>query len=164
MHGSRAEVTGFHLKLPSHTPLHSTHFVPYALHTAAMSSTEQELACLHVDALTLHHRLELTAGCQEAAAKATARRAGVLAASMRRDAQAPIFGARTLKQKRKDEARAEEVARVTPNPVVRRGHWHQNVSGEGACTVGTVRAISTVSTSSVANMLTLLAASSGGSG
>jgi hypothetical protein len=83
-----------------------------------MGLTEQDLACLHADALMLHFRLELAAGCQDAAARAAARRDGLLAASTRRDAQAAVFGARTAKQRRDDDARAAAAGRGHSNPAV----------------------------------------------
>lgn len=86
-----------------------------------MGPTEQDLACLHTDALLLHFRLELAAGLHDASTKATARRAALLEASVRRDgaAAAAVFGPRTAKQRRDDEARAEGAGRVTSNPAVR---------------------------------------------
>jgi len=85
---------------------------------SSLSSTEQDLACLHADALSLHFRLELTDGCQEAAAKAAVRHAGALSASLKRDSQAAIFGARTAKQKREDEVRLESAGQLASNPAV----------------------------------------------
>ena len=84
-----------------------------------LSAIEQELACLHADALALHFRLELEDGWREAAARASARRCGALAASARRDAQAAVFGARTAKQRREDALKAEAAGHATTNPAVR---------------------------------------------
>lgn len=82
-----------------------------------MSSTEQRLACLHVDAVMLHHRLMLKLGLLDAASKVTAKEQRMHAALQRRDQQANIFGARTRKERRLDEAmleNAREVPRTAP--------------------------------------------------
>jgi hypothetical protein len=84
-----------------------------------LGAAEQELACLHADALALHFRLELEDGRRDASARASARRAGLLAASARRDAQAAVFGARTAAQRRGDDARAEAAGRALPNTTTR---------------------------------------------
>lgn len=84
-----------------------------------MGPAEQDLACLHADALTLNFRLELSAGRREAAAASSARRAALLAATARRDAAGAVFGARTAAQRREDDARAERAGRVATNPAVR---------------------------------------------
>lgn len=83
-----------------------------------MGQGDQELACLHTDALLVHYRLELAAGCKDAAARAAARRKSVLAASARRDVQAAIFGERTAKQRREDDVRAGAAGKVATNPAV----------------------------------------------
>jgi hypothetical protein len=78
----------------------------------AMTATEQELACLHADALLLLQRLQLAAGLREAAAKAQTKRDQLLASTVKRDLQADIFGPRTQKEKRLDEAAVGAAGRL----------------------------------------------------
>jgi hypothetical protein len=76
-----------------------------------MTYTEQELACLHAEALLVQQRLELMAGLQEAADKATAAQQQMMQAAVRRDQQSNIYGMRTLKDKRVDEAAIKEAGK-----------------------------------------------------
>ncbi len=84
---------------------------------------------MHADALSLHFRLELTAGCQDATAKAAARRATLLAATAKRDGQAAVFGERTAKQRRDDEARTRAAARAPSHPAAKE---HELIKNCGA--------------------------------
>lgn len=86
---------------------------------AGMQFTEQELACLHVDLLMLLYRMELAVGLEEQARLAAGRRSQLLAAAERRDAQATIFGERTLHERRQDAAMAIEAGRLPAHPEVR---------------------------------------------
>jgi hypothetical protein len=79
---------------------------------AGMTATEQELAYLHADALLMQQRLQLAAGMREAAAKVTSKRDQLLASTLRRDKQAAIFGPRTQKEKRLDEAAVEAAGKL----------------------------------------------------
>lgn len=81
---------------------------------AGMPATEQELACLHADALLLLQRLQLAAGVRDATAKVLSKRDQLLTSTLKRDKQADIFGARTQKEKRLDEA-AVAAAGKLPN-------------------------------------------------
>jgi hypothetical protein len=84
-----------------------------------MTATEQELACLHADAMMLHQRLQLTAGLREATAKVQSKRDQMLASTMKRDLQSDIFGPRTQKEKRMDEAAVEAAGKLpSSNEVV----------------------------------------------
>lgn len=85
---------------------------------AGMSPTEQDLACLHADALSSYYRLELKAGVLDAQAKAQAKQHKMMETTQKRDADAAIWGARTTKEKRLDESRLQHAAKVPSNNVV----------------------------------------------
>lgn len=82
--------------------------------TAGMTLTEQELACIHADALLVQQCLQLSAGLQEVTAGTAAKKQRLIASTVKRDKQSAIFGTRTMKEKRMDEA-AIEAAGKTPS-------------------------------------------------
>lgn len=86
-----------------------------------MTATEQQLACLHADALLLQQRLQLATGLQEAAAKVSSKRDQLLASTLKRDRQADIYGPRTQKAKRMDEAAVEAAGKLPSSNEVRGG-------------------------------------------
>lgn len=100
-----------------HTLTHQTS-VPADLATrhkrthTGMSDNEQELACLHADALMLSSRLQLKLGLCEAATKASTRQQRMQATLQKRDQQADIFGARTRKERRMDAVAVESAGQV----------------------------------------------------
>jgi hypothetical protein len=83
-----------------------------------MTATEQELACLHADLLLLHYQLQLMAGMQEVTHRVQQRQQDMAAATARRDQEAQIWGARTAKQKRVDEAKLEAAGKVPSHAAV----------------------------------------------
>lgn len=83
-----------------------------------MTPTEQELACIHADALLVQQRLELSAGLQEVCAETAAKQQQMVASTIRRDKQSKIFGTRTMKEKRMDELAIEVAGRTPSNAAV----------------------------------------------
>ncbi len=83
-----------------------------------MTATKQDVACLHADLLSCSFRVELSLGRQEQRLKAEGKKTKLLATTAKRDAMATVFGARTTKERRQDEARVEEAVAVPSNPVV----------------------------------------------
>lgn len=83
-----------------------------------MTATEQELACIHADLVLLHYQLQLMAGMQEVTHRVHQRQQDMMAATARRDQEAQIWGARTAKQKRVDEAKIEAAGKVPSHPSV----------------------------------------------
>lgn len=79
-----------------------------------MSATEQELACLHADALLMLQQLQLANGLRHAAVKVAAKREQMLASTIKRDRQSAIYGPRTMKERRLDDL-ALEAAGKAPN-------------------------------------------------
>jgi hypothetical protein len=64
---------------------------------AGMSQVEQDLGCLHVDLVTLLGRVELKLGLQEQSCRASAKQAGMMAASQKRDAQVCTLAASQIR-------------------------------------------------------------------
>eukprot|EP00775_Hariotina_reticulata_P005829 gene5829-6070_t len=88
---------------------------------SGMTYTEQELACLHAEAFLVQQRLELVAGLQEAADNAAAAQQQMVQATARIDQQSNIYGVRTQRDKRADEAAVKAAGKKpTANPVVER--------------------------------------------
>ncbi|KAG1679322.1 hypothetical protein FOA52_009354, partial [Chlamydomonas sp. UWO 241] len=83
---------------------------------AGMSDTEQELACLHADAVSALFRVELKVGCCEQQARALAKQSVVVEGLAKRDSQAAVFGTRTMKERRLDDSKLDSIASVSTNP------------------------------------------------
>lgn len=89
-----------------------------------MSQTEQELACIHADAIVLQQRMELSIGLKERQAKTAIRQQHMISSTMKRDKQSDIFGTRTMKEKRMADAAIEAAgkppssAAVSLNPLL----------------------------------------------
>ena len=67
----------------------------------------------------LMQRVELRVGLKEQMDQAARRRIKLETTVTKRDAQADIFGTRTIKELRSDKARLEKAASTSSNPVVR---------------------------------------------
>lgn len=85
---------------------------------AGMSTTEQELACVHVDLLALLYRTELAIGVMENANKAATRRARAENAAHERETRSNIFGVKTMTEARQEAAKIEAAGIVPPNAAV----------------------------------------------
>jgi len=83
---------------------------------AAVTDTEQTLASLHLDVLSLRFRLELRRGVIDQREAARRRTERLEARIERRDEQNLIFGERTLKEVRLDEVRVARAGETTSNP------------------------------------------------
>eukprot|EP00879_Flechtneria_rotunda_P025042 GHRR01026578.1.p1 GENE.GHRR01026578.1~~GHRR01026578.1.p1 ORF type:complete len:516 (+),score=184.34 GHRR01026578.1:750-2297(+) len=83
-----------------------------------MLPSEQDLACLHADALLVQQRLELAVGLREAASRAKVKQDQLLTTAAKRDKQADIFGARTIKDRRADDAAAEAAGKAPASSAV----------------------------------------------
>lgn len=86
---------------------------------AGMTHEEQELACLHTDALLVRTQVALTMGKCCAEQDAEARRNASLEASAKREQQADIYGVVTAKERRKAMAAATLAGRPPSHAVVR---------------------------------------------
>jgi hypothetical protein len=83
-----------------------------------MTETEQQAACLHADLFALLQRVELQLGLEHQSQQAAARKNRLESTLAKRDAQADIFGTRTIKEMRVDKAKLDKAASTAPNPVV----------------------------------------------
>lgn len=81
-----------------------------------MPDTDAELACLHVDVLAALYRVELAVGLAEQVAQSSGKQARLADSVARREAQSSIFGSRTAKEKRLDEARMQQAATTPSHP------------------------------------------------
>ena len=75
-----------------------------------MSDTEQELACLHADALAVLFRVELKIGVCEQQVRAAAQVSKMQHDVTKRESQAAIFGSRSMKDRRVDAERIDAAA------------------------------------------------------
>lgn len=83
---------------------------------SGMTEEEKTTANLHADVLQLLFRCELRVGQMEQANQTRTRVMRLEETLRRRDEQAAIFGRRTDKERREDEARLEEAAETSSNP------------------------------------------------
>lgn len=84
-----------------------------------MTPSEQELACIHADALLIQQRLELAAGLKEVLAKTAARQEQMFLNTIKRDKQSAIYGTRTMKDRRIDDVALQEAGRPPSSAAVR---------------------------------------------
>lgn len=81
-----------------------------------MPDTDAELACAHVDVLAALYRVELAIGVSEQLSQAQTKQQRLVDSIARREAQSSIFGTRTIKEKRLDEARVMAATTMPPHP------------------------------------------------
>lgn len=88
------------------------------MRAAGMTQSDQELACIHADALLVQQRLELSAGLKEVAANTAMKQQQMIASTIKREKQSDIYGARTAKDKRMAEAAIEAAGKPPSNAAV----------------------------------------------
>ncbi|KAK9804359.1 hypothetical protein WJX72_009127 [[Myrmecia] bisecta] len=81
-----------------------------------MTETEQVLSCLHSELIALQLRLELEVGLKEQREAAERRKAVLHSAIERRNAQATIFGSRTMKERHDDALREQQAGQAPAYP------------------------------------------------